>query len=169
MSISPRPAIGVSAIVFDDCERVLLVRRGRPPAQGLWHAPGGKLEAGESLVEGCRREVREETGLEVAIGPIMAVVERRQEGFHYLIVDFLARLTDPRQAEARPADDVTAAAWVAEEELDDYSVAEGLLPILERARLAHRGEPLGLVDVRGDGTDFIPVLGQTYPIARLRV
>ena len=156
-----RPAIGVSAIIFDSDERVLLIQRGKPPAAGWWHAPGGKLEAGESMVEGVRREVREETGLEVIIGPIMAVVERRQEGFHYVIIDFLARLADPAQTAIKPADDASAAAWVAENELNNYPIAEGLLPILARARLAHRGEALGLVDVDGLGTDFI----QTCPSA----
>ena len=156
MLTPPRPAIGVSAIVFDAQERVLLIRRGQPPAQGFWHAPGGKLEAGESLVEGVRREVKEETGLDVSIGPIMAVVERRQEGFHYLIVDFLAHLAEPGHAAIHPADDASAAAWVAEADLSQYAIAEGLLPILERARLAHRGAKLGLADVAGLGTDFIP-------------
>ena len=151
----PFPAIGVSAIVFDERERVRLVRGGRPPAVGFWHAPGGKLEAGEGLVEGARREVMEETGVDVVVGPIMAVVERRQEGFHYVIVDFLARLADPSQISVRPADDVTDAAWIAAKDLADYPVAEGLLPILERARQAHRGAAMGLADSVGAGTDFL--------------
>ncbi len=156
MHTIPRPSIGVSAIIFDQNERVLLIRRGKPPASGFWHVPGGKLEAGESLVEGVRREVKEETGLDVIIGPIMAVVERRQEGFHYVIVDFLARISNFNQAEIQSADDASAAAWVAEDELSQYPIADGLLPILERARLAHRGESLGLGDAEGLGTDFIP-------------
>jgi len=156
MQIPPRPGVGVSAILFDEQERVLLIQRGQPPAQGFWHVPGGKLEAGESLTEGVRREVKEETGLDVTIGPIMAVVERRQEGFHYIIIDFLAYLNDPSQTAISPDDDASAAAWVAEDELDQYPIAEGLLPILARARLAHRGETLGLTDVAGLGSDFFP-------------
>jgi 8-oxo-dGTP diphosphatase len=155
--LTPRPAIGVSGIIFDRDGRVLLIQRGRPPAAGYWHAPGGKLEAGESLVEGVCREVKEETGLDVTTAVIMAVVERRQEGFHYVIVDFLATLVDPDQTEIRPADDASAAAWVAEDQLADYPIAEGLMPILERARRAHRGEKLGLSDLTGRFTDFIPM------------
>jgi len=150
--------IGVSAIIFDQDERVLLIQRGKPPASGFWHVPGGKLEAGESLVEGVRREVKEETGLDVDVGPIMAVVERRQEGFHYVIIDFLAQLADPNQTHHLiAADDASDARWLAEDELDQLPIAHGLLPILERARLVHRGEKLGLVDADGLGTDFIPI------------
>ena len=152
----PRPTIGVSAIVFDETGRVLLIQRGQPPAQGFWHAPGGKLEPGESLLEGCCREVREETGLDIVPGAVMAVVERRVEGFHYLIVDFLASLRDPQQSSCRPSDDVLDVAWVAAERLQDYPIAEGLLPILEVARRAWRGEPIGLHDKVGTGTDFMP-------------
>ena len=86
----------------------------------------------------------------------MAVVERRQEGFHYVIIDFLVYLQNPAKAEAQSADDASACAWVAEDELDLYPVAEGLLPILQRARRAARGEAVGLADYSGLGTDFIP-------------
>jgi len=157
MNNPPPPAIGVSAIVFDNEERVLLVRRGQAPARGQWHPPGGKLEPGESLIEACRREVKEETGLDVTIGPIMSVVERRLEGFHYVIIDFLATLQDPARTECLPADDVLAVEWVSCQRLADYDTVEGLLPILERARRVWRGEKMGLHDESGNGTDFIPV------------
>jgi ADP-ribose pyrophosphatase YjhB (NUDIX family) len=152
----PLPAVGVSALVFDDQERVLLIRRGKPPSAGYWHAPGGRLEAGESMVVACAREVREETGLEVSVGPIMAVVERRLEGFHYVIVDFLARLADGSTQEASAGDDATDLAWIAESDLPNYPVADGLLPIIEKARLAHRGSSLGLHCGDETNTDFIP-------------
>ncbi|TAN51591.1 MAG: NUDIX domain-containing protein [Methylococcaceae bacterium] len=151
----PRPAIGVSVIVFDAQDRLLLVQRAQPPSLGLWHPPGGKLEAGESLLQACRREVWEETGLTVEIGPLLAVVERRLEGFHYIILDFLATQYDA-SAPLRPADDALQARWVEQQHLPDYPMPEGLLPILARAEHARRGACLGLHDLQGDGTDFIP-------------
>lgn len=158
----PRPAVGVSALVFDANERVLLIKRGRPPSSGYWHAPGGKLEPGEGMVEACRREVREETSLNITVGPVMAVVERRLEGFHYIIIDFLARLDAGGDCELRASDDATEAAWVAESDLSNYLIADGLLPIIERARLAHRGAVLGLYgNGRFSNTDFMPVLAPT--------
>jgi hypothetical protein len=79
------------------------------------------------------------------------------EGFHYVIVDFLAQLADPGKSTAKAADDVVAVAWIAEHELAAYPLAEGLLPILQQARLAQRGQKLGLHDPNGLGIDFMPI------------
>lgn len=140
-------------MVFDREGRVLLIRRVRPPSAGLWHVPGGRVEPGEGMVAACRREVREETGLEVSIGPILAVVERRLEGFHYIVIDFLGRLDGSAAAVA--GDDAGAVAWVAPERLADYPVAEGLVPIVARARMLLHGWSGGLHDRSGSGTDFV--------------
>ena len=153
----PAPAIGVSALIFDDRERVLLIKRGKPPAAGYWHAPGGRLEAGEDMTDACRREVLEETGLKIEIGPIMAVVERRTEGFHYIVIDFLGHLQPGSSQVARAADDAMDVDWIAETDLSQYPLAEGLLPIIEKARLAHRGAALGLVPrIPHAPADFLP-------------
>ncbi len=153
---APQPAIGVSTLVYDRLGRVLLICRGQPPAQGKWHAPGGRLEAGETLVDAALREVREETGIEgIRLGPVVAVVERRIEGFHYVIVDFLGTLDRADALRPRASDDAVAAAWVPEAELSHYDLAAGLAPILQRAALLWKGQRGGLVDVTGEGSDFI--------------
>src|SRR5271167_3596603 len=69
-----RPFLAVSAAIFRD-GRVLIVRRARPPAHGLYTLPGGGVEVGENLHQAVAREVREETGLAiepVALGGVRA-------------------------------------------------------------------------------------------------
>jgi 8-oxo-dGTP diphosphatase len=149
--ILPVPAIGVSAVVLNRHKQFLLIQRNKAPAKGLWSIPGGKLEPGENLLAGCRREVQEETGLEIEIENMIAVVERQLEGFHYVIVDFLAHYHGTSAPEAQS--DVSAVRWVALDQLSDYYLVDGLKTILHSA--LQNTPSQGLVDVSGLGTDFV--------------
>jgi len=151
----PRPVVGVGAIVFDVRQRVLLIRRGQPPAQGLWSAPGGKQEPGETLVEACVREILEETGLAVAVKSIIAVVERRLEGFHYVIIDFLAVPLSEAEIMPKAGGDVSQACWVGMETLSDYPLVPGLEEIIRRAHRCEAAQAGGLLPVDSLETDFI--------------
>lgn len=155
--LAPEPAIGVGGIVFNSHDQVLLIKRDKPPAQGFWSVPGGKQEAGESMVEACKREIIEETGLITEIKQIVAVVERRVENFHYIIIDFLAHLQD-QQAVSSPVaqSDASEARWIDIAELDDYPLVEGLAEIILRSYIVHCGNSAaGLVDIQEKATDFV--------------
>ena len=70
-----RPVVAVGAVAVND-GAILLIRRGRPPAEGRWSLPGGRVEWGEPLTDALRREVEEETALRVEVGRLAGVVER---------------------------------------------------------------------------------------------
>jgi ADP-ribose pyrophosphatase YjhB (NUDIX family) len=114
------PIVGVAAIVLR-AGQVLLVQRGHEPAKGLWGLPGGMLELGETLAEGVRREVREECGVEVELGPLVGVFEPMQRDeagrlrYHYVVLDYLASYVS---GEPQAADDADAARWVALDALE---------------------------------------------------
>jgi 8-oxo-dGTP diphosphatase len=129
--MSDRPIIGVSAIVFDDAGRVLVVQRARPPSEGLWSVPGGKLERGETLAEGVAREVREETGLDVAVGARIEILERISSTHHYVIHAHIARLLGGSLA---PSDEVRDVQWVTDDELARLETTEGLVEVIAMAR-----------------------------------
>jgi 8-oxo-dGTP diphosphatase len=152
----PVPTLGVSGIVFNDQKQILLIQRNQPPAMGFWSIPGGKVEAGESLVEACQREIKEETGLDTEVKNIVAVVERRVEGFHYVIVDFLALLVDEENSQPISQSDVSEARWVDLEHLIDYDLVEGLAEIILQTYNMFNGDHIaGLYDVNATGSDYI--------------
>lgn len=128
------PVCAVAAIVFDPEGRVLLVERGKPPAEGLWSVPGGRLVGSETLAQGVAREVREETGLVVEVGPLSCVVERMGDDFHFVILDYLARVVGGTLA---AGSDARAARFVDEAELSNLPLTDGLVDVLARARATY--------------------------------
>jgi ADP-ribose pyrophosphatase len=116
--------VAVGAVVIHQ-NRVLLVKRGRPPARDDWAIPGGSVHLGETLRSAAEREVLEETGVTVRAGdPVFTfdAVDRDDAGrvrFHYVIVDLAA---DYVAGEPRPGDDAADARWVGPEELDRLAV-----------------------------------------------
>ncbi|MBU1274997.1 MAG: NUDIX hydrolase [Proteobacteria bacterium] len=140
------PVVGVGGVVLAG-DRVLLIKRGAEPSKGIWSIPGGAVEAGESLAQACAREVAEETGLQVRVGPMVEVIERilrdpqgRVE-YHYVLIDFLcyAQPLDPVAA-----DDADAASWSSLHSLEGFDLTpDTKRVILKAARLA-QGEEIGL-------------------------
>ncbi|MCP2336501.1 NUDIX hydrolase [Actinomadura rupiterrae] len=118
----------VGGIVRDDRGRLLMVRRGRPPGEGLWSVPGGRVEPGESDAEAVARELLEETGLTVAVGALAGTVERPgPDGVTFVINDYAATATG---GTLRAGDDAADARWVPIPDLDALPVTPGLLEAL---------------------------------------
>lgn len=152
----PQPTIGVSGLVFNDQGQILLIKRNQPPASGLWSLPGGRLEPGETLVSACCREVMEETGIDIEVKHMVAVVERQIEHFHYLIVDFYAELLPNSKVEPVANTDVSEAKWVSLEDARALSLVDGLEAIIERSFDYYMaGSVAGLFDANGDHSDYI--------------
>jgi 8-oxo-dGTP diphosphatase len=122
-------------LIFED-GRILLVERGKEPLKGYWSIPGGIVETGEKLVEGIRREVLEETGLDIEPYSMFEIFERimpDREGkpeYHYVLIDYLCRRLS---GQPTAASDVSRVAWVSESELGGYRLTEGTLGVIERA------------------------------------
>ncbi|HXL41187.1 MAG TPA: NUDIX domain-containing protein [Actinomycetota bacterium] len=124
-----QPVVAVGAVAVRDDGALLLVRRGQAPALGRWSLPGGRVEWAEVLSEALRREVVEETGLEVTPGGLAGLVERihPDEGFHYVILDYHVTVTG---GNLRPGSDVTDARWVLPSELGSLELSDGLVEAL---------------------------------------
>ena len=137
-----RPVVGVGTVVWRG-PRVLLVRRGKPPREGQWSLPGGAQRLGETLAEAAAREVREETGLDLAsltLVTTLDLIERDALGrvrYHYTLVDFTA---EAAAGEPVAGDDAAAVAWFLLEELESAGLWSETLRII-RAAAALRSPP----------------------------
>ncbi len=127
------PVLGVGALIFEDA-RVLLVKRGKEPLRGYWSLPGGGVEVGEALEAAVRREVQEETGLEVAVGPIATVFERILSDasgaceYHYVLIDFYCTVTG---GNLHPGSDASCVEWFDVTSLHGLPMTQGTREVVE--------------------------------------
>ena len=130
-----RPLLGVGALIFHR-GRILMAQRGKEPLKGWWSLPGGALETGELLEAAVRREVREETGLEIETLGVFEIFERIMRDptgapeYHYVLMDYLCRVTGGTLC---AGDDVCAVAWFKPAELAQLQITEGTLGVIEKA------------------------------------
>ena len=133
------PIIGVGAVIVQN-GRVLLVRRDTEPLRGEWSVPGGMLELGEKLRDGVRREVFEETGLDVEPGEVLDVFDSiftdtlGRTQYHYVLIDYLCQ---PLSGEARAGSDVSDVRWVRPDALAAMGLRETIEQVVRRG-LEHK-------------------------------
>lgn len=139
------PMVGVGGVVIAE-EGALLVRRGNEPLRGEWSIPGGLVEAGETLVEAVKRELREETGLTVRVVALIDAVDRifadtaavggtpdgsrARPRYHFVILDYLCEIVT---GELSAGGDATAATFVSEDQLESYGLAPVTLRVIHKA------------------------------------
>lgn len=137
-----RPIVGVGGIVLDG-NRVLLVRRAKEPLKGRWSIPGGAVEVGEELHDAVRRELREETGLDVEVLDVVEVLDRIQRTpdgrvqYHYVLIDYLCR---PIGGELCARSDVCEAAWVSPAKLAAYELSPKTIAVIKKAFRKSKGK-----------------------------
>lgn len=135
------PRVGVGGLITDG-DRILVVKRENEPGKGLWSIPGGLLEVGETVQEGVKREIREETGLDVEVVELLDVVDNitcdevGRVCFHYVLVDFLCRVT---QGELTPDTDVKETQWIRIGDLEGIPTTRTLMRLLKK--MGERGRP----------------------------
>jgi len=130
-----RPIVGVGAVIVKS-GKVLLVKRRYEPLAGRWSIPGGTLELGETLETGVAREMLEETGLEIEVGPVIEVFDRiifdadKRVRYHFVLVDYLCW---PIGGQLQAGSDVDAAVMVDPASLDEYDLTEKAREVIARA------------------------------------
>jgi 8-oxo-dGTP diphosphatase len=134
-SYPERPIVGVGAVILVDGKVVLIKRRFEPLA-GQWSLPGGTLEVGESLEAGTAREILEETGLVVEVGPVIEVFDRilfdsdKRVRYHFVLIDYLCRPTGGTLCHGSDVDDAVLAD---PSDLERYRLTPKATAIINRA------------------------------------
>jgi 8-oxo-dGTP diphosphatase len=134
---SRSPVVGVGAVIWNDKDEVVLIRRGKEPRRDQWSIPGGHLEWGESLHDAILREAHEETGLTVEIAGLIDTVDLIVQApsgdvtRHYVLIDFAARVTG---GELRAGSDAAEARWVPYGALDEYPLWSETRRIIDESK-----------------------------------
>jgi 8-oxo-dGTP diphosphatase len=138
-----RPYVGVGAVIVHE-DRVVLVKRRFEPLAGRWSIPGGAVETGETLEACLVREMAEETGFQVEVGPVIEVFDRITHDetgrvvYHFVLIDYLCR---PIGGELQAGSDVAEAVLVERSELAQYDLTEKAAAVIERALEMARDMP----------------------------
>jgi 8-oxo-dGTP diphosphatase len=138
-----RPYVGIGAVIVRE-GRVVLVKRRFEPLAGQWSIPGGAVEAGETLEDCITREMAEETGFRVQVGPVIEVLDRiirDDEGrilYHFVLIDYLCW---PIGGELQAGSDVAEAVLAEPCELAQYELTEKATSVIERALEMARDMP----------------------------
>lgn len=122
--------VGVGVVVLAD-DAILLVKRGRDPGRGLWAVPGGKVDHGEPMRAAARREVREETGLDVEVGDVVWTGEHIDDDFHIVLLDFAGSVLG---GELKAADDADEVRWVPLAEVAEYPLTPTMYELVDTLR-----------------------------------
>ena len=130
-----RPLVGIGIVVLQ-AGRVLLIRRGRPPAEGEWSLPGGAQRLGETAEQAARRELAEETGL--AVGPLYLAgnvdsIHTDADGrirYHYTILDFCTLYVE---GTARAGGDARDVVWADCDRLQEYALWDEAIRIIRQS------------------------------------
>ncbi len=129
--MSDGPICGVGGVVMED-GKILLIQRGRPPGEGLWAVPGGKVHLGETMTRAVQREVLEETGLHIRPGRVVWTGDSIGPGdppaWHYCLVDFLCEVEG---GDLLAGDDAAAIAWVTLEEATRWPLTPTMFDLLD--------------------------------------
>ena len=127
------PLVGVGVLIRD-IDRYLLIKRAADPDKGLWSIPGGIVEIGEKAEDAARREVKEETNLDVDVIEVLDVInkivmdEESRVKFHFIIIDYLAEF---KEGALKASSDALDARWVSSKEFPLYELSPTLIQLLK--------------------------------------
>lgn len=125
----PDRPIAAVGVLIQDKDKVLLIKRGTEPGEGLWSIPGGMIELGETAREAGKREVKEEIGLRVKLDRLIDVFDRiflDENGVvesHYVIMDFLGH---PVGGVVKPTKEAKSYKWLKIDEADSFPTSEDI-------------------------------------------
>jgi 8-oxo-dGTP diphosphatase len=128
MVVTKQPIPAVGALIIHNGQ-ILLIQRAHPPLAGEWSLPGGRIEFGESIIAALKREVREETGLDIEPRELACVLDRIGPDHHYVLIDYLCDITG---GELRAGSDARAVRWASRDDLTGLGVAEFTCEVILR-------------------------------------
>lgn len=116
--------------------KVLIIKRKTEPDAGKWSIPGGAINIGEKIIDGLKREIFEETALEVKVGNLINIAEKifeDNEGkiiYHYVILDYLCKYVSGSMKASSDAEELML---IKIDELDKFEIVSGLKRVIEKA------------------------------------